>query len=306
MDKTVKRIVVTGGSGLVGSHLKKILPNAIYLSSKDYDLTGEENVKLLYKKHKPTHVVHLAARVGGIFDNINHPAEYFDQNTLMNTLMVKYAQINGTGRFIGILSSCIFPDKVDVYPMKEGDLHLGPPTKTNFSYGISKRSLAVQIDAYNTQYGTKYNYIIPCNLYGENDKDDEEKSHFVTALIKKIYLANKNETGFIELYGDGTPLRQFMHAQDVANIIKLTIDNDITESFNLATEENISINDIAKIALRATGSRLNIKYDPSKPNGQYRKDLDISKLKSLLPGYKFISLKDGIRNFYEKYKEQNH
>ena len=218
-----KIILVTGGSGLVGNSLKKILPNAKYVSSKDYDLTSQYDVQKMYNEIKPTHVIHLAARVGGIFDNIEHPSEYFEHNILMNTFMVKYARENNVQRFLGILSSCIYPDVVDNYPMLENVLHMGPPTKTNFSYGMAKRSLAVQIDASNEEYGTKYSYISPCNLYGESDKDDEKKSHFVTALIKKIYLANKNNEKFIELYGDGTPLRQFMHADDAVSYTHLTL-----------------------------------------------------------------------------------
>ena len=217
--------------------------------------------------------------------------------------MVKYAQEYNVKKFIGILSSCIFPDVVETYPMKEEDLHLGPPTETNFSYGMAKRALAVQIDSCNEEYGTKYNYMSPCNLYGESDKDDENKSHFVTALIKKIYLANENDDDHIMLYGDGTPLRQFMHASDVANIIKIVIEQDITESFNLATKENISIDEIARIALKATGSEhLRIDYDNTKPNGQFRKDLSIKKFESLVPDYKFTNLEGGIREYYKTYK----
>lgn len=298
-----EKILVTGGSGLVGNYLKKILPNAVYVSSKDYDLTIQEQVIEMYEQHKPDCVVHLAARVGGIFDNIHHPCEYFEQNILMNTFMVKYAQKYGVKKFIGILSSCIFPDVVENYPMKEEDLHLGPPTKTNFSYGMAKRALAVQIDSCNEEYGTEYMYMSPCNLYGESDKDDENKSHFVTALIKKIYLANLNGEDHITLYGDGSPLRQFMHASDVAKIIKLVIEKDIKESFNLATKENVTINDITKIALRVTDSEhLLIKYDKTKPNGQMRKDLSIEKFERLIPNYDFINLEDGIRKYYKTYK----
>lgn len=297
------KIIVTGGSGLVGNYLKKILPNAVYLSSKDYDLTIQSEVKKMYETHEPDCVVHLAARVGGIFDNIHHPSEYFEQNILMNTFMVKYAQQYGVKKFIGILSSCIFPDVVETYPMKEEDLHLGPPTKTNFSYGMAKRALAVQIDSCNEEYGTEYMYMSPCNLYGESDKDDENKSHFVTALIKKIYLANLNNENHIMLYGDGSPLRQFMHASDMAKIIKIVIEKDIKESFNIATKENISINDIAKIALKATDSEhLEIRYDKTKPNGQMRKDLSIEKFERLIPNYNFINLEDGIREYYKTYK----
>jgi len=302
MDKI---ILITGGSGLVGNALKKVIPDAIYVSSKDYDLTMQDEVIKMYKKITPTHVIHLAAKVGGLLDNMLHPSEYFEQNILMNTHIVKYAREYNVKRFIGILSCCVFPDTVKKYPMEETDIHLGPPISISFSYGMAKRALAIQIDASNNEYGTKYNYIIPCNLYGNSDKDDEIKSHFITSLIKKIYFANKNNDNFIELYGDGTPLRQFMHADDMANVLKIIIDNDITESFNLSTEENISIDDITKIALKSTNSgHLSIRYDSTKPNGQYRKDLSIMKFKKLIPNYKFINLEDGIRDFYITYKSK--
>lgn len=296
------KIVVTGGSGLVGKALKKYLPNAVYLSSKDFDLTIEEDVKSMYLQHKPDIVVHLAAKVGGIIDNITKPAEYFTSNVLMNTLLVEYAYKFNVKRFIGILSTCIYPDTVEKYPMKESDLHLGPPTITNFSYGYAKRSLAVQIDAYNKQYGTKYQYLIPCNLYGLDDKDNESNSHFITALVKKIYDANLKGENHITLFGDGTPLRQFMYADDFAQIITKVIVDEIYENFNVATPENLSIKEMAEIALHACNSNhLKIIWDDSKPNGQFRKDVGIEKLNSYIHSFDFLPLYKGIQKVYKNY-----
>jgi GDP-L-fucose synthase len=294
------KIVITGGSGLVGSHLKKILPNAIYLSSKDYNLTSEKEVDRMYNELKPNCVIHLAARVGGIIDNIKHPAQYFTENVLMNTLLVEYAYKYNVERFIGILSTCIYPDKVENYPLTEDMLHLGPPTPTNFSYGYAKRCLAVQIDSYNEEYGTKYNYLTPCNLYGEGDKDGDN-SHFVTALVKKIYDANTNGDDKITLFGDGTPIRQFLHVDDFCGIIKYVIDNDIFESFNVATTETLTINEIAKIAILACGKELKIEWDLTKPNGQHRKDVSIDKMLTIVKNYQSIRLIDGIKKVYNEY-----
>ena len=292
------RIVVTGGSGMVGKSLKKIMPGAIYLSSKDYDLTSERGVAQMYSDLKPNVVIHLAAKVGGIIDNINKPGEYFTDNVLMNTLLVEYARHNGVERFIGILSTCIYPDKVENYPMTEDILHDGPPTPTNFSYGYAKRSLAVQIDAYNKQYGTKYQYLTPCNLYGEHDKFGEN-SHFVAALIKKIHHAKVSGEDKITLFGTGAPLRQFMHSDDLAKVIKRCIDDEIYESFNVATEQNISIDDIARTALRACeATNIKIEYDSSKPDGQFRKDVSIDKMKSIFPEFKATRLYHGIGSTY--------
>jgi GDP-L-fucose synthase len=253
----------------------------------------------MYLRHKPDIVIHLAAKVGGIIDNINKPAEYYTENVLMNTLLVDYAHKLGVKRFVGVLSTCIFPDVMETYPMKEEDLHLGPPTQTNFSYGYAKRSLAVQIDAYNKQYGTDYQYLIPCNLYGLDDKDNESNSHFITALIKKIYDANINGDDHITLFGDGTPLRQFMHADDFAKIIAYIIENKISGNFNVATSENLSIKEMAEIALDACDSNhLNIVWDTSKPNGQFRKDVSTELLKNKIPNFNPISLHQGIKLTY--------
>jgi GDP-L-fucose synthase len=299
-----KKIIITGGSGMVGKHLQEIMPNAKYLSSKEYNLTCEKHVAQMFFIERPNIIVHLAAKVGGIIDNINKPAEYFVDNVLMNTLLIQYAHIHKVERFIGILSTCIFPDVVENYPMKEEDLHLGPPTSTNFSYGYAKRCQAVQIDAYNKQYGTNFNYITPCNLYGEFDKTGEN-SHFVASLIKKIILAKRNKESKIILFGIGAPLRQFMYAQDLAKIIKHCIDNDITESFNVATPENYSIDQIAKIALKACGAdNLEIIYDPTKPDGQFRKDVSIEKMKKIIPNFQFTPLYDGIKTTYKHWVDK--
>lgn len=298
-----KKIVCTGGSGMVGQSLKKIMPHAIYLSSQDYNLTSERDVVQMYQDLKPDCVVHLAARVGGIIDNINKPGEYFTDNVLMNTLLVEYARQYKVDRFIGILSTCIYPDVVDVYPMTEKTLHLGPPTTTNFSYGYAKRSLAVQIDAYNKQFNTKYQYLIPCNLYSENDKFSEN-SHFVSALIKKIHNAKVNRDDKITLFGTGIPFRQFMYSDDLARVIKKCIEEDIYESFNVATEQNISIDEIARTALRACDAEyLKIEYDKLKPDGQFNKAVSIEKLKSIIPDFVAIELEKGIKSTYSILKE---
>lgn len=300
-----EKILVTGGHGLVGSCLQNKLPQGIYLSSSDYDLTKENDVIKLFENHKPTCVIHLAARVGGIIDNIENPAEYFDDNILMNTLMLKYSKMNHVEKFIGILSTCIYPDQMEEYPMTEDDLHLGPPTPTNFSYGYAKRSLSVQIDAYNKQYGTKYQYLIPCNLYGVGDKDNEKKSHFLTALIKKIVDAKINGERKIILYGDGTPLRQFLFADDLAKVIYEVYKQNITESFNVSGDENLSIKDITDLALSVCdASDFEVIWDQTVSNGQFRKDVSNSKMKSILPNLKFLKLEEGIKKVYQSYHDK--
>jgi len=299
------KILVTGGSGMVGKSLKKYLPDATYISSKDYDLTSEMQVYQMFNNIKPNTVIHLAAKVGGIVDNITYPADYFDQNIIMNTLVLKWAQQHNIKRFIGILSTCIYPDIVESYPITEDMLHLGPPTKTNFSYGYAKRALAVQIEAYNQQYGTQYQYLTPCNLYGEYDKYGDN-SHFIAALIKKIHNAKVNNEDKITLFGDGSPLRQFMYSDDLAYVIKYCLDNDIYDNMNVAIDENLSITEMAQIALKACGAEhIEIEYDTTKPNGQYRKDVSSEILKSKIPSFNPINLYDGVKQTYDYIIENN-
>lgn len=291
------KVLVTGGSGLVGKSLKDFIPNAIFLSSKDCDLTSEHAIDKLLSKEKPDAVVHLAAKVGGITDNISKPAEYFEDNILMNTLIVKCSLKHGIKRFIGILSTCIYPDIVDNYPMLEVDLHAGPPTETNFSYGYAKRCMAVHIDACNKQYGTNYQYLTPCNLYGEFDKFGDN-SHFIAALIKKIHNAKLNNTNLL-LFGDGTPLRQFMHAKDLAYVIWYCLEYGVYDNMNVAHPDNLTIDQMTRIALKACNAEhLSIEYDITKPNGQHRKDVSIALLKSKIPSFNPTDLEKGVREVY--------
>ena len=291
-------IVVTGGTGLVGLYLQRHL-DAIYLSSKDYNLTKESEVIRMYEDLKPKTVIHLAARVGGIGDNISKPFEYFEDNVLMNTFLLKYSRIYNVDKFLGTLSSCTYPDVSDHYPLVEQDIHNSLPHENNFGYGYSKRLLGVQIEMFR-RLGYNYSYIIPNNLYGEFEHGEIERKHFIGALLEKIKIANQNNDDFINLMGDGTPLRQFTFAEDIAKIIKLIIDNNINENLNVGIEENLSINEIAQKALEATNStHLKINYDPSKPNGQYRKDISVEKFRTIFPDFKFTSYVDGMGLTYK-------
>ena len=292
----MNKILVTGGTGMLGMHLKKILPTAIYVGSKDYDLTDLKDTKKLLKKVNPTHVIHLAAKVGGIQDNVKCPADYYDDNILINTNILKTCKKYNVKRFTGILSTCIYPNIVKKYPMSEEDLFNGPPPPSNFSYAYAKRCLAVQIDAYNKQFGTKYNYLIPCNLYGDYDNlHNENKMHFVTALLNKIRNSQDN---LLHLLGTGRPLRQFMYAGDLARVIKEVIDRDIVENFNVAPNYNYSINEMANIAKSVLNVDLKIKYSKPELDGQYRKDVSCKKMRHLLPNFNFTTFEEGVKKVY--------
>jgi len=280
---------------MVGKHLQEILPNASYIGREDCDLTLWKEVEYMMFLQKPDHIIHLAAKVGGIQDNIAKPAEYFDDNILMNTHILRASLQFKVKRLTGILSTCIYPDTVENYPMKEEDMFLGPPAISNFSYGYAKRCMVVQIDAYNKQYNTEYNYLTPCNLYSEHDNfNNESKMHFMTALLKKI----KSSTNTLNLLGTGKPLRQFMYAGDLARVIKEVIDKDITDSFNVATSENLSINEMANISLKVLNKKLKINYSKPELDGQFRKDACNKKLLNNIPNFKFTNFEEGIKKIY--------
>ncbi len=291
---------------MVGRHLKEVLPNLIYMSSKDCDLTDLKSVEAYFDKEKPDGVIHLAAKVGGILQNMSSPAVFYDKNIQINSNTLIAAKNSGVQRFLAVLSTCMYPDVVDKYPMTEEDVHKGPPAQANFSYAYTKRCMAVQIDAYNKQYGLEYNYVIPCNLYGENDNfEDSNKSHFITALIKKIIDSEQRGENKISLFGSGKPMRQFMHSSDLANVIKKMIEEDITDSFNIAPpNQNYSIHEMATMTLETLGKDdWIIEYDSEKPDGQFRKDVSSEKMMDCLGEYKFIEFKNGVKRVYNAIKE---
>jgi len=292
-------ILITGSNGLLGSNFKKLFPNAICITHRDFDLTSENEVKYMFYLYQPKVIVHLAAKVGSVNDNHNNQASYYDDNILMNTLMVKHSYLNKVERFIGILSSYMFPSEIDSFPIDENDIHKGSPAPSNLTYSYAKRALSIQIDSYNKQYGTKYNYLTPCNIYGEHEKVNQQKSHFIVAMLLKIKDAVKNNNKKITLFGDGTPLRQFLFAEDFCKILKIIIDEDIYESLNIATNDNLSILEVAKLALKVTNNEhLTIEFDKTKQNGQHRQDISNEKMKKTIPNFQFTSLEDGLLKTY--------
>ena len=186
--------------------------------------------------------------------------------------------------------------------MKDDSIFDGSPPTENFAYAMSKRVMATQIDSYVKEYNKNWSYLIPCNLYGDYDKYEEHHSHFVSALIKKIYEAKNG----VEIWGTGKPLRQFMYAEDLARVIKYIIENNIKGNFNVAPNYVHSIEEITKIGLKACcKDNLEIHYDNTKPDGQYRKDVDSSKLMSVLKDFEFTSLEEGIRRVYDNFSQRH-
>ena len=291
------KLLVTGGTGLVGKYLQQFT-DGIFVNSSQYNLMYEKDVAQMFMDHQPDVVIHLAAKVGGIMDNIANPFQYYEDNLLMNTYMVKYARMYNVKKFVGVLSSCIFPDVVDHYPMVEEDMHKDLPNANNFGYGYAKRVMGCHIDIARKQ-GLNYSYITPSNLYGEFEHGDISRKHFVGALLEKIHNAKQNGDKSITLFGDGTPLRQFTFAKDVAEILNMIVTYDTKENLNISTPSNFTIDFMAREALEAANAQhLQIIYDMSKPNGQMRKDIDTTKFKNIFPNYEFTSYVKGIKQTY--------
>jgi len=278
------------GNGLVGSCLK----GNVKISSKDYDLTKTSDVIKMYEKYKPTEVIHTAAKVGGLGSNMNFKGEYFYDNIMINTNVIEQARNYGVKNLVTFLSTCIFPDNTK-YPLKEEYIHLGPPHFSNDAYAYAKRMADIQIRSYKEQYGLNYKSVIPTNIYGINDNFDIENGHVVPSLIHKCFIARETKTP-LTIWGSGTPLREFIYNKDVAKLTEWVLENyDEDEPIILSTSEEISIKDVVGMIVELMNFKGEVKWDTNKPDGQFRKPSDNSKIKNYLPDFKFTSLYDGLK-----------
>jgi len=286
---------------MVGSELKKIMPECLFPNSFELNLLSEESIKNYFSKNRVTSVIHLAAYVGSLHDNIENRVKYFEHNILMNTLITKICYEFGVTKFIGILSTCIYPDKGMTYPMEEAEIHEGAPHHDLYSYAYAKRAHAVQLDAYKKQYGVNFSYLIPTNLFGYSDHTD--RLHFVNDLVIKILKAQKQNKNSIELFGDGTPLRQFMFAGDFARFIREYFYSNTIINMNVGDPINRSVEEMANIALKARNINLNIRYNNTKPNGQFRKDVDMSLMKESFPNFEFGTFENNLIKLFHYYEK---
>ena len=294
-------VLVTGGTGFLGNRLKKYKPNWTYLSSKMCDLKDYDQTEKTLRNLSPDAIVHLAARVGGIKDNSENQAEFYLQNTLINTNIIQAAYLAGVGRVLSTLSTCAFPDVVSEYPFAEEDIFSGPPAKTNFSYGYTKRALHVQTLSYRKQYGLNYSTFCPSNIYGPGDHFDTEKSHFVPALISKLARAKDGEA--IELWGTGNPKRQQLYVDDLVEIIPLLLEkHNSSLPLIVAPNENLSINEMAEIANKNIQKNIKICYN-NNLDGQYRKDGSNKRFLELVGDYEFTSFAAGVEKTIQWYLE---
>jgi GDP-L-fucose synthase len=294
-------VLVTGGTGFVGTRLEKQNPNWKFLSSKDCDLTNYSDVYNLLVSEKPDSILHLASKVGGIKENSTRQADFYDINTCINTNVLKAAHKAGINRVLSCLSTCAFPDVVNTYPFVEEDILSGPPAKTNFTYGYTKRALLVQTNAYRQQYGVNYSTFCPSNIYGPNDNFDLESSHFVPAMIRKIYEAKEGDT--VEFWGTGSPLRQQLYVDDLGKIIPFLLKNHNTDiPLIVSPDQNLSIKEMIEILLNNIEKDVKIVFN-GKLDGQYRKDGSNKKFKELYGDFEFTKFENGVLKTYEWYKK---
>ncbi len=296
------KILVTGGSGLVGSEFKD--SRYIKPSSTEVDYRVIDEVQNLMKDSNFEGIIHCAAKVGGIGSNMKYKGEFFYDNITMNTNIIEEARKAGVKKLVAFLSTCVFPDNID-YPLTEKKIHLGPPHHSNDAYAYSKRMVDVQIRAYREQYGLEYKSVIPTNIYGPNDNYSLDNGHVIPSLIHKCYLARENNTDFV-VWGSGTPLREFIFSRDVARLTEWVLENySEDEPIILSTSEELSIKEIVNTISELMNFRGKTVFDSSKPDGQFRKPSDNLKIKNYLPNFNFTSLYDGLKETIE-YFEMNY
>ena len=294
---THSKLLVTGGNGLVGSAI-----NANIKLGREYNLINPEETLKAFQLHKPTHVIHCAGKVGGLRGNMKYKGEYLYDNVMINTNVIESARKAGVTNLVSFLSTCVFPDNIE-YPLTEKKIHLGEPHFSNYPYAYAKRMSDIQIRAYREQYDVKYTSVIPCNIYGPNDNFSLEHGHVIPMLMHKLYLAQQNNTDFV-IWGSGKPLREFIFSKDVAKLAEWALDNyDESEPIIFSTSNEISIKDLVDLLVKEFEFKGKVIFDDSKPDGQFRKPSDNSKLKSYLPDFKFISIEEGIKETVKWFKE---
>lgn len=303
-----KRIVVTGGAGFLGSYVVEKLEQTgcadiLVPRSNDYDLTDNGSVKRLYADAKPDIVIHLAAVVGGIGANKENPGKFFYDNLMMGVQLIEQGRLAGLEKFIAIGTICSYP-KFTPVPFREEDLWNGYPEETNAPYGLAKKMLLVQSQAYRDQYGFNSIFLLPVNLYGPRDNFDPRSSHVIPALIKKCVEAIENGEDEIVVWGTGSATREFLYAEDCAEGILLATERyNKSDPVNLGAGFEISIKDLVHLIVELTSFKGKITWDTTKPDGQPRRCLDTTRAKREFGFKAETDFKEGLKKTIEWYRE---
>jgi GDP-L-fucose synthase len=306
LDLKDHRIAVTGGSGFLGSHVANALrargcSDPIVPRKAKYDLTDQEQVRRFYADHRPEIVIHLAAVVGGIGANRENPGRFFYDNLMMGALTMEHARLAGVKKYVAIGTICCYP-KFTPVPFREEELWNGYPEETNAPYGLAKKMLLVQAQSYRQQYGFNAIFLLPVNLYGPLDNFDPSSSHVIPALIKKFVDARETGAREVEVWGDGSATREFLYVDDAAEaIVRATERYDGAEPVNLGAGFEISIRELAGKIATLTGFRGQITWDSSKPNGQPRRSLDVTRAQSLFDFRARTTFDRGLTNTIDWY-----
>jgi GDP-L-fucose synthase len=296
----MQKILITGGSGLVGNAIKSISHEYsyefIFISSKDYNLLNMNETIEMFETHRPTYVIHLAGHVGGLDKNMNYKVDMLEKNLLINYNVIKCAHDYNVKKMIACLSTCIFPDKVS-YPIDESMLHNGPPHESNDAYAYAKRMIEIHCKAYRDTFNDNFICITPTNIYGPHDNFDLEDGHVLPALIHKCYLAQKQNINFV-VKGSGKPLRQFIYSVDLAKLIMIILEkhNEPNLILSVPEEQEKSISEIAYIIAKNYNYEKRIVFDPNYSDGQYKKTVSSKKLIDIIGDFQFTSLEEGIKN----------
>jgi GDP-L-fucose synthase len=303
-----RRIVVTGGAGFLGSYVterlsKRGCKHILVPKIEDYDLVKLEDINRMYDDMQPDVVIHLAAVVGGIGANREHPGEFFYKNLIMGVQLIEQARLRKVEKFVAIGTICAYP-KFTPVPFKEEDLWDGYPEETNAPYGLAKKMLLVQSQAYHTEYGFNSIFLLPVNLYGPGDNFNPASSHVIPALIKKCFDAMDAGDNHIECWGTGKVSREFIYVADAAEGILLATENyNGPEPVNIGAGFEITIRELVEKIARLTVFKGEIHWDPSKPDGQPRRCLDTSRAKKLFGFQAKTPFDDGLKATIEWYRE---
>jgi len=302
-----RRVLVTGGGGFLGRRVvaRLVASGAVDVAaprSRDYDLRSLDGINQVLADSRPDVVIHLAAVVGGIGANRENPGRFFYENAIMGIQLMEGARLAGVGKFVTIGTVCSYP-KFTPVPFHEADLWNGYPEETNAPYGLAKKMLLVQGQAYREQYGFNVIHLIPVNLYGPGDNFDPKSSHVIPALIKKCVDARNAGDAFIEVWGTGSASREFLYVDDAAEGIVLAAERyDGAEPVNLGVGREITIRELVTLITELTGFAGEIRWDESKPDGQPRRALDTSRARELFGFSARTSFEDGLRNTVQWYE----